>query len=114
ADHFHNLQSLVLSLHVSISSLSPTPKATVALSSLTNLQFYVLYIAPVDIDPFISYLAALCPNVLKIGVSILRKLSGDRENARDFVSGDGPAFVKRFFNYKDGLKGSKTSDKESY
>ncbi|KAG8986959.1 hypothetical protein FRB94_002350 [Tulasnella sp. JGI-2019a] len=107
AGHFHNLQRLVLSLYVPISSLSTTPKETTALLSLTDLQFYVLYIALADIDPFVSYLARLCPNILNIVVGILRELSRDREDAR---LGDGAAFVRRFFDYKDGLKGLRVSD----
>ncbi|KAG9023819.1 hypothetical protein FRB95_012464 [Tulasnella sp. JGI-2019a] len=105
AVHFHHLQSLVLSLHVPISSLSTIPEALVTLPSLADLRIYLLYIAPADIDPFISYLAALCPN-------ILCEISEDAEDGDStrFVSGDGPAFVKRFFGYNDQIRVLKVSD----
>ncbi|KAG9001410.1 hypothetical protein FRB94_004775 [Tulasnella sp. JGI-2019a] len=83
------------------------------LQSLTNLKFYVLYIAPVDTNPFISYLAMLCPSILNMEVRILRELSEDSEGAMNFESGDGPAFVKRFFDYKDQMRELKVSNGDS-
>ncbi|KAG9015368.1 hypothetical protein FRB93_013068 [Tulasnella sp. JGI-2019a] len=114
ANRLHDLQHLSLSLHVPISSVSETPKGTGALQSLTYLELPVLYITPVDIDAFIKNLAMLCPNLLNIKVGILRELPGVVAKGMEFALGDSPAFVERFFTYKDAIRGSKVSYEDSH
>ncbi|KAG8991536.1 hypothetical protein FRB94_011181 [Tulasnella sp. JGI-2019a] len=56
ANHLPHLRHLTIAMDVSISSRFKTPKETVLIQSLTGLEFDLLGIQPVDIDPFINYL----------------------------------------------------------
>ncbi|KAG8984297.1 hypothetical protein FRB94_004893, partial [Tulasnella sp. JGI-2019a] len=94
ADHLHHLQDLTLSLHVSTSSLSEPPKGTTQLRTLTTLRFRSLHIRSLDTETFFSYLVILCPNIHNMEIDF------PRETPEDWAPGSGPAFVKRFFDYK--------------
>ncbi|KAG8991399.1 hypothetical protein FRB94_012536 [Tulasnella sp. JGI-2019a] len=112
-DHLQHLQRLVLSLHVPNSLIFETPKGTAALPSLTHVKFQVLYIAPVDINAFVSYLAMLCPNILCMEVDVLNELQEDLGEGVEYVQGKGRTFVKRFFHYVNQIRESKGFDGHS-
>ncbi|KAG9024302.1 hypothetical protein FRB95_011699 [Tulasnella sp. JGI-2019a] len=109
-DQLRHLQYLTIPLHVPVSSLSGTPKETTPLQSLISLKFQVLYIRRVDIDPFVTYLAMLFPEVHSIEVKVLFEVPDEGVDGMDFVLGDSRAFVNRFFRYRGQIRGSQISD----
>ncbi|KAG8994097.1 hypothetical protein FRB94_010113 [Tulasnella sp. JGI-2019a] len=99
-DRLPDLRHLNVSMDVSISSLSEAPKVTAPITSLTSLSFKVLCIQPAAIDPFISYLAILCPNIRNMSVEYFLELVEAEGGKMARVYGYDRAFVKRFFDYK--------------
>ncbi|KAG8869569.1 hypothetical protein FRB97_001028 [Tulasnella sp. 331] len=100
--HLRHLQSMTISLHVPTFSTSDLIAInSVPLRSLSSLTFEFLYIQATARDPFISYLAMLCPNVHDLRVHELRESYNDRSGLRDMTE-DAAAFVRRFFYYSEG------------
>ncbi|KAG8980308.1 hypothetical protein FRB94_010112 [Tulasnella sp. JGI-2019a] len=100
SEHLPDLRHLGLSMDVSILSMPEAPKVTSPILSLANLEFKVLCIQPAAIDPFISYLAILCPNIRNMSVeNLLERVEGEAGKPMK-IGGNGRAFVKRFFDYK--------------
>ncbi|KAG9024303.1 hypothetical protein FRB95_011700 [Tulasnella sp. JGI-2019a] len=110
AEQLHHLQHLTIPLHVPTSSLSEIPKEIAPLRSLINLTFLALYIRQADIDPFVSYLAILFPNVQSIEVEVLSEVPDDWVVGMDLVPGNSRAFVDRFFDYRNRIRESQISE----
>ncbi|KAG9003376.1 hypothetical protein FRB94_003144 [Tulasnella sp. JGI-2019a] len=66
-------------------------------SKLTSLTLF-FRIQGADFDGFAQYLAILCPNVRKMEITDLRKISG---NGALCVLGDIVTFISKFFGYRD-------------
>ncbi|KAG8980309.1 hypothetical protein FRB95_009026 [Tulasnella sp. JGI-2019a] len=99
-DLLPDLRHLGLSIDVSISSMSEAPEVISPIPSLANLEFKVLCIEPAAIDPFIRYLAILCPNIRNMSVENLLELMEVEGGKVTKIGGNARAFVKRFFDYK--------------
>ncbi|KAG8984815.1 hypothetical protein FRB93_006303 [Tulasnella sp. JGI-2019a] len=95
-DHF---RSLTVTLHVPTSSVPDIPPSQWN-TSLRHLKFPWIAINTVDIDPFVKYLATLCPNVETLEIIDLFSLAaGGIEEGWNISLGDEirDRSVKKFF-----------------